>query len=187
MEASHCSHANMQCRAADTHQACPPPAPALTPLCPRHLFHGARPLTNTAPHGGTRPSVLIWGWHQKGTLGHHQLLSPAAPAAQGPDDGSTPGTCPPACDTHCQNPELFSSTLHWHGSACGVPGKAHLTTAHHLKTQSSAPAPAPASFLWHPFLQSRIPKSFALFVCLREFVISEVRKDKALPVANRMK
>lgn len=165
---------------------------------PQHSHHsalatssvGARPLTNTrSPQRHPPRQVLIWGWDQKGTPGHHLLLSPAAPAAEGPDDGSTPG---PALQ---RNPQLESRAFLQHTpsrsicicSAFGVPGKAHPTTAHHLKTQSPAPAPAPASSLWHPFLQSRIPKSFALLVCLRGFVIRDVRKDKVLPVASRMK
>lgn len=188
MEASHCSHANMQCRAADTHQACPLPAPALTPLCPCHLFHGSK-ASDKHPFS-TRPLRFLSGagirkglWvtisscplhlqQQKGLMMHLHLR--------------------PALQQHSlpESRALLQHTpkqKHWHGSAHGVSEKAHPTTARHLKTQSPAPAAAPARSLWHPLLQSRIPKSFALLVCLRGFVIRDVRTDKILPVASRMK
>lgn len=188
MEASHCSHANMQCRAADTHQACPLPAPALTPLCPCHLFHGSK-ASDKHPFS-TRPLRFLSGagirkglWvtisscplhlqQQKGLMMHLHLR--------------------PALQQHSlpESRALLQHTpkqKHWHGSARGVSEKAHPTIARHLKTQSPAPAAAPARSLWHPLLQSRIPKSFALLVCLRGFVIRDVRTDKILPVASRMK
>lgn len=126
----------------------------------RHEASDKHPFSTEAPE----PSGSYLGLGSEGTPGHHQLLSPAAPAAEGPDDGSTPGTCPPATPTsriRSFSP-AHSKQKHWHSSACGVTGKAHPTTAQNLKIQS--PAPAPASSLWHPLLQSRIPKSFALLV-----------------------
>lgn len=106
-----------------------------TPGPPQHSHHsaltspstGMGPLTNTHPPRGHQPQprVLLWGCRQKGTPGHHLLLSPAAPAAEGPDDGSTPGTCPPAKPTagNWSFPPARSQQKHWHGSASGVPGK----------------------------------------------------------------
>lgn len=157
---------------------------------PQHSHHSAlttssmaaRPLTNThSPWRHQTPQGSGAGI-RKGL----QATSSSCPLQlQQPDDGSTPGTCPPATARIWSFSPAHSKQKHWHSSACGVPGKAHPTTVHHLKTQS--PAPAPASSLWHLFLQSTILKSFALLVHLRGFVIRDVRKDKALPVASRMK
>lgn len=162
---------------------------------PQHSHHsalatssmGARPLTNTpspwrhqTPQGSeagirkglraTSSSCPLQLQQQKGPM-MDLHLGPALQQQPLPESGAFLQHTP--------------MQKHWHGSACGVPGKAHPTSAHHFKTQS--PAPAPASSLWHLFLQSRILKSFALLVWLRGFVIRDVRKDKALPVASRMK
>jgi len=101
MKACRCSHANMQCRLADTHHACPPPTPsphttsalAMVPLKTATLSKVSG-LRQTPPvlHKGTGPMGFL-PERSSGPPGKETALVPAAPAAEGPDHGFMPGTC----------------------------------------------------------------------------------------------
>lgn len=163
---------------------------------PQHSHHSvlatssmaARPLTNTHfPQRHQTPQVLIWSWDQKGTLGHHQLLCPAAPAAEGPDDGFTPETCPPATPTaRIQSfPPAHSQaeTLAWLCPWSARESPSHYCTSSQNTEPSSSCSSCQVSLA--PTSAEQNPKVLCPS-CVPEGICDQRFKDKVLPVASRM-